>query len=184
MFKAFIHRRIAALERAWGYDASYLHDVTDASPPAFVKFAMFQWMASHRERVPRDAWFAARIAAALCEDCGPCTQLVVNMALRDGMTPEAIASLLRGDLEQAGGDAELGFRYGIAVANGTNDASQLCADAEARYGKRGLVSLAFAVASSRVYPTIKRGLGHGMACSRIVVSDETVTIREAPRKAA
>jgi hypothetical protein len=184
MFKQFLHRRIAALERAFGYDATYLHDVTDASTSAFVKFVMFQWMSSHRDRIPRDAWFAARIAVALSEDCGPCTQLVVNMALRDGMKPNAVASLLRGDLEQAGPDAELGFRYGIAVANGTDDALRLCENAEARYGKRGLVSLAFAVACSRVYPALKRGLGHGMACSKIVVSDETVTIREETRKAA
>jgi alkylhydroperoxidase/carboxymuconolactone decarboxylase family protein YurZ len=184
MFKLFIHRRIAALERAFGYDAAYLHEVADASTPAFVKFTGFQWMSSHRDQIPRDAWFAARIAAALSEDCGPCTQLVVNMALRNGMKPDAIASLLRGDLEQAGADAELGFRYGIAVANGTDDTLRLCEDAEARYGKRGLVSLAYAVACSRVYPALKRGLGHGMACSSIVVSDETVTIREAPRKAA
>jgi len=184
MFKRFIHRRIAKLERAFGYDATYLHDVTNASTSAFAKFTAFQWMSSHRDRIPRDAWFAARIAAALSEDCGPCTQLVVNMALRSGMKPGAIASLLRGDLEQAGADAELGFRYGIAVANGTDDALRLCEDAEARYGKRGLVSLAYAVACSRVYPALKRGLGHGVACSSIVVSDETVTIREAPRKAA
>jgi hypothetical protein len=184
MFKQFLHRRIARLERAFGYDATYFHEVVEASTPAFAKFTAFQWMSSHRDQIPRDAWFAARIAAALCEDCGPCTQLVVNMALREKMSPLAIASLLRGDLEQAGGDAELGFRYGIAVANNTDDAVQLCEDVEARYGKRGLVSLAYAVACSRVYPALKRGLGHGAVCSKIVVSDETVTIREAPRKAA
>ncbi len=184
MFKQFLHRRIAALERAFGYDATYIHEVVDASTPAFAKFTAFQWMSSHRDRIPRDAWFAARIAAALSEDCGPCTQLVVNMALRDGMNSRAIASLLRGDLEQAGSDAEFGFRYGIAVANGTDDSLRLCEQAEARYGKRGLVSLAFAVACSRVYPALKRGLGHGVACSKIVVSDETVIIREETRKAA
>jgi alkylhydroperoxidase/carboxymuconolactone decarboxylase family protein YurZ len=184
MFKQFLHRRIAKLERAFGYDATYFHEVVDASTPAFAKFTAFQWMSSHRDHIPRDAWFAARIAAALSEDCGPCTQLVVNMALRQGMNANAIASLLRGDLEQAGADAELGFRYGIAVANGTDDCLRLAEEAEARYGKRGLVSLAYAVACSRVYPALKRGLGHGVTCSSIVVSDVTITIREAPRKAA
>ncbi len=179
MFKQFLHGRLARLERGFGYDASYLHEVLDASTPAFFKFALFQTMSSHRDRAPRDAWYAARIAAALCEDCGPCTQLVVDMALRENMPPEAIAALLRGDLEAAGPDAELGFRYGIAVANNTPDALTLCETAERRYGKRGLVSLAFAVASSRVYPTIKRGLGHGVACSKIVVSDQTVTLKHA-----
>jgi hypothetical protein len=179
MFKRFLHDRLAKLERSFGYDASYLHEVLDASAPAFFKFALFQTMSSHRDRVPRDGWYAARIAAALCEDCGPCTQLVVDMALREDMPPEAIAALLRGDLEAAGPDAELGFRYGVAVANNTPDAPALSETAERRYGKRGLVSLAFAVASSRVYPTIKRGLGHGVACSKIVVSDQTVTLKHA-----
>ena len=74
MFKSYLHRTIAAMERAFSYDATYAHEMLDASTPAFVKFALFKTMASHRDSVSREAWFAAKLAAAMSEDCGPCAQ--------------------------------------------------------------------------------------------------------------
>ena len=179
MIKSFLHRAIAKLEKSYGYDASYLHEVLEVSTPAFLKFGLFQTMSNHRDGAPRDAYCAARMAATLSEDCGPCTQLVVDMALKAGMLPARIAAILRGDLEQAGTDAELGFRYGIAVAQNTINAAALSEEVEKRYGKRALVSMAYAVACSRVYPALKRGLGHGAACSKINVSDETIVLKQA-----
>ncbi len=179
MLKAYLHRRIAKMERSYGYDGTYMHEMLDASLAAFVKFALFQIMSAHRDGVPKEAWLAARIAAALAEDCGPCTQLVVDMALRDGMPGAGIAALLRGDIEQAGAEAALGFRYGMAVATNAAAALELVETARQRYGARGLVSLSFAVASARVYPSLKRGLGHGMACSRISVDDVTIAWKRA-----
>ena len=179
MIKTFLHRSVAKLEKSYGYDARYLHEVIDVSPSAFFKFGLFQVMSNHRDGAPADAYCAARIAATLSEDCGPCAQLTVDMALAAGVDPKRIAALLRGDLEQAGKDAELGFRYGIAVSQNTPDAVRLSEEVERRYGKRALVSMAYAVACSRVYPALKRGLGHGAACAKINVSDETIVLRQA-----
>jgi hypothetical protein len=179
MLKRFFHGHIRRLESAYGYDAGYLHEVLDASMSAFVKFALFQTMSSHRQDVPADALYAAKIAATLSEDCGPCTQLVVDMALRQGVAARAIAALLRGDIDGAGADASLGFRYGIAVATNDPDAVTLAEKAEQRFGKRGLVSLAFAVTSSRVYPCLKRGLGHGIACTKITLAGQSIAVKQA-----
>jgi len=179
VIRSYFHRSVARLEKSYGYDATYLHEVIDISPRAFFKFGLFQIMSYHRDGAPRDAYCAARIAATLSEDCGPCAQLTVDMALEAGVDPKRIRALLRGDLEQAGPDAELGFRYGIAVSQNTLDAPALSAEVERRYGKRALVSMAYAVACSRVYPALKRGLGHGAACSKIEVSDETIVLKKA-----
>ena len=59
MLKSFLHKRVSKLEKSFGYDASYIHEVIETSRPAFLKFTLFQTMSSHREDVPRDAWFAA-----------------------------------------------------------------------------------------------------------------------------
>ncbi len=179
MLKLYLHSYIAKMERAFGYDGAYMHEILEASLPAFLKVALFQAMSSHRDGVPREAYFAAKLAGALSEDCGPCSQLVVDMALKDGVDAKIIASLVRGDVEQAGADAALGFRYGMAVATNSRDAAILAEEAVRKYGKRGLVSLAFSVASARVYPTLKRGLGHGAACQKIVVFDETIAVKRA-----
>ncbi len=179
MMKRWLHRATRKLESRFNYDATYLHEVIDASPVAAIKFGFFQIMSQHRKGVSKDAYFAARLAAALSEDCGPCSQLVVNFALQEKVRPQVLAALLRGDLEKAGKDAELGFRYGIAVGQNTQDAPALAQQAEKRFGKQGMVTLAFAVASARVYPAIKRGMGHGAACSTIIVATETIVLGEA-----
>ena len=43
-----------------------------------------------------------------------------------------------------------------------------------RWGRRALVSLAFAIHCARIYPTVKYALGHGKACMRIVVGGTPV----------
>jgi hypothetical protein len=179
MFKSYLHRKVAAMERAFGYDATYVHEMLDASTPAFLKFGLFQKMGSHQDNVSCEAWYAAKLAAVMSEDCGPCAQLGVDMALRAGVDAKIVASLARRDLVGAGADAALGFRYGEAVATNSPEAPALAAEAEARYGKRGLVSLALAVAGARVYPTLKRGLGHGAACQRLVVANDTIAVKPA-----
>ena len=36
--------------------------------------------------------------------------------------------------------------------------------------------LAFAMAAARVYPTVKYALGHGKACTRLVVGGESIAV--------
>ncbi len=179
MLRNLLRWPVRKLERDFAYDASYVHEMIDASPGAGFKFALFQLMSGHRQDVPKAAWYAAKIAATVSEDCGPCTQLIVDAALRDGVPEACISPLLLGNPEEAGPDAAFGFRYGSAVATNAPEAVQIAGEALTRYGRRGLVSLSFAVASSRVYPALKRGLGHGAACSRIVVSGEAIMVKKA-----
>ncbi len=177
MLKQILHKRISQFEKAFGYDGTYMHEVLDASLVAFLKFSLFQIMSQHREQVPYVAWSAARLAATLSEDCGPCTQLGIDMALRAHVPADTLKALLRGDLEHVDADASLGFRYGTAVAQNSPDAVALAEEVEQRYGKRGAVSLAFAVTSVRVYPALKRGLGHGAACSKLSVASESILVK-------
>lgn len=38
-----------------------------------------------------------------------------------------------------------------------------------RYGEEGLVELALAIASARVFPVTKRALGYALSCSKVEV---------------
>lgn len=176
MLGAIFHRIVARFERSFGYDGGYLHEMVDASARSAFKFMLFQPLANHRENVPREAWFAAKLAGAMSEDCGPCSQLVVDMALEAGVSAATLIALARDQMTQAGADAALGFRYGRAVAVNQADAASLAREVRERFGDRGLVSLAFAVASARVFPTLKRGMGHGAACRKLVIEEEVVPV--------
>ena len=87
MIRSLLHRTINRFERHYGYDGTYMHEILNASVGAFFKLTLAQMMNLHREGVPADAVHAARITTARFEDCGPCAQLVVNMALEAGVAP-------------------------------------------------------------------------------------------------
>ena len=179
MFKSMMHAATRKMERMFGYDATYIHEVIDTSEAAGLKFMLSQFVGQHRDGVPKDAWYAAKLAAALSEDCGPCTQLCIDMAVRARIKPEKLAALVRGDIEAAGDDAAFGYRYGMAVATNSADSLELVEQAEKRYGAKGKVSLALVVAATRVYPALKRGLGHGAACAKIEVANESIAVKRA-----
>lgn len=180
MFRWIIKRRVAAFERDFGYDATYVRDILDASALAMWRFYPIGALSNYRQDIPPEPWHAAKIMATLSEDCGPCTQLVVTMAERDGVNPGTIRAILAGDVTAMGPDAALGYKFANAVIErDISEADELRAQILTRWGKRALVSLTLTIAASRVYPIVKYGLGHGRACTRIRVAgaDEPVAVR-------
>ncbi|MGQ0701033.1 MAG: hypothetical protein ACT4PZ_22675 [Panacagrimonas sp.] len=167
MIDRFLHRQIARFERRYDYDMSYGHELLDISRPAFLRFARVTGMSTHREAVPLDAWYAAKLVATLAEDCGPCTQLATDMARQDGVDPTLLSALVEGNEAGMSEDARLGWRFARAVLAHDSQADMLRERIVERWDKRALVSLASVLAASRVYPTLKYALGHGRACTRV-----------------
>lgn len=181
MLRWIARRRLAAFERAFNYDASYMHDMLDVSWSGFLRFSQVAKLAQHREDVPLDAWYAAKIAAMLAEDCGPCTQLTITMAEAEGVSQTVLRGILEGDERAMGPDAALALRFARASLAHDSQADALREQIMARWGKRALLSLAFAIAASRLFPSVKYALGHGRACSRIRVGEvETRPAHVAP----
>jgi hypothetical protein len=177
MLKWMIRRRIAAFDRDYGYDSSYANDILDVSTRALFVFSRIGPMSRYRRDVPRDAWFAAKIASALNEDCGPCTQLVVTMAEREGVNAELLRAVVSRDVHAMTEDAALGFRFARATL-AHDPAADEYREAIARcWGEHAVVSLAFAIASSRVFPTVKYALGHGRTCHRVTVGGAVTPVR-------
>jgi alkylhydroperoxidase/carboxymuconolactone decarboxylase family protein YurZ len=165
-----INRQMTAFERDFDYDMSYARDILSAGLGAFRRFSASFGMARHRDNVARDAWYAAKIAAAFSEDCGPCTQLFVSMAERDGVNPATLRAILAADEKAMSPDAALGYRFARAViARDISESDRLRTEVLQRWGQRGLVSLALTIASSRVFPALKYALGHGSACTKVRV---------------
>lgn len=167
MLRQFLHSRITAFERDYGYDMRYGHEMLDASLPAFLRFSRITGLAQHREEAPLPAWYAAKLIATLHEDCGPCAQLVATMAERAGVDPGIVRGIASGDEQAMGPEAALACRYTTAVLAHDPEADRLRAKIETLWGKRAVISLALAIASARVFPTVKYALGHGHACSRV-----------------
>ena len=174
MLKAIARNRIRAFSHRYDYDARYMEAVLDASPAAFFKFAKLADAASHRESAPIDAYFAAKIAGARAEDCGPCTQLTVNMALEAGMGRDQIEAVLRCDYVAMNEDTVLAFRFAQAIINRTSNEDELREAVRTAWGDKGVIDLTFSLQLGRMFSMVKAGLGFARQCRRVSVGDTLV----------
>jgi hypothetical protein len=175
MIKWTLRRAISKFERDWNYDASYMRDIIDASPRAAWLFNRVTALGQFRRDVPVEAWFAAGITAVHHEDCGPCTQLGVTMAERAGVRPAVLRAVLTDNPDAMPADVALVWRFTHAMLAHDPEADRYREAIVKRWGRRALVSLAFAITAARIYPTVKYALGHGQACMRVVVGGTPVT---------
>jgi alkylhydroperoxidase family enzyme len=177
MLKWLIRRRLDAFQRKFGYDVDYARDILAADPTALLRFARLDGLTRYRRDVPLEAYYAAKLIGTVHEDCGPCTQLVVAMALHDGVAPRVLAHVLDGDDAALDDDVRIAARFTRATLAHAPAADELRDAIVARWGPRALVSLAFAIAAARLYPTIKYALGHGKTCQRVLVAGEAIAPR-------
>jgi hypothetical protein len=176
MLKWFIRSRLAAFERRYGYDTGYVRLLLDTDTRAFLAYAKVEAMSNYHRGAPKDAWYAAKLVGAIAEDCGPCSQLVVALAQKDGVRGDTLAAVLGGDDDALPSDVRLAVRFARATLAHDPAADDLREQIVAAWGAKGLVSIAFAIASARVFPTVKYALGFGRACQRVIVDGAPVAV--------
>ena len=182
--KWIIRRKLKAFGRENHYDVSHMHELLNADLGAFLKFARATALGYYRKDLPLEVHYAAGLTAVIHADCGPCTQLGVNFALKAGLSARTVAAIASGDDAAMSPEVALGVRFARAVIARDAEADTLRAEIVRRWGQRALISLTFAIIAAALYPTLKYGLGHGQACTRIVVGDQSITPRQAPLGAA
>jgi len=161
-------RLIDSAEKKLGEKMDYMRDIASASPAAFYKFALFMLFASHRKAAPVEAQYLAAIGALQHEDCGPCLQIAVNQALAQRVAPEILSAAIAGG-GALDSDHRLYLEFGRAVAANAPEAEELRLKVAGKLSAPAMVDLAIAIASARVFPTLKRGLGHARSCSIVQV---------------
>lgn len=182
MLKWFLHRNLRGMEKKYGYDATYGHEMIDGSLSAFLRFATIQSAGgTFRGGAAPNAWFAAGIAGALMEDCGPCVQIASDIAIEQGMSADIIKQLLSGAPTDA--DAQLGFDYGRALIAAAPNLDDLREKIEAKWGKPALMALTLRAMTARNFPVIKRALGHAKTCQRVRVGKDDIAVNQALKAA-
>jgi len=177
MLKSLFRRTVSAFERQWNYDASYLREIIDASPRAAWRFLNATRLGNYQRDVPIEALAAAGLTAVRSDDCGPCTQLGTAMAERRGVRPETLRAILEENVAAMPDDVALVWRFTKAVLAHDTAADDYRAVILERWGPRAIVTLAFAITTARIYPTVKYAMGHGKACTRVVVGGVPVAIQ-------
>jgi hypothetical protein len=170
MLRWLIHRKLSAEEKKLGVSVDYLRHVADVSPAAFLRFCSILPFANSRKVLPKDAWFVAQIVALQHKDCGPCLQIGVNLARQNGVDPALLRATLDGHCDDMPQEMVDVLRFTQSVVTGSDDDDALRETLRKRYGERGLIELAYAIASSRIPPTVKRCLGYAKSCSLVSVA--------------
>ena len=173
MLRALLDRfAIRPFERAFSYDASYMRPLLAARPASFLKFSVLSGLVERRD-APAEALAAAGVVATLREDCGPCTQIGVDIAVRGGVDRQVLRAILAGDTTAMGESAALAYRFAQASLDRDMAAADPLRDEIVRrWGDKGLVAIALTITTGRMYPTLKYALGYGKACSRVTVAGE------------
>jgi hypothetical protein len=159
-------------------------EVIDADPRALIAFSKVLPMANYHKDVPLPSYYAAKIVGAMTEDCGPCTQLVIDMAQRAGVDPAILRAVVARDVTAMPFEVALAVRFAEASLHRAPEVDDLREEIVRRFGKRGLVSLAFAITAARIFPTLKYALGHGRACTRLTIGGEVRPVRDELTQAA
>lgn len=168
--RAFVRLVQRKAERKLRVPADYLGRMGESSFSGFLRFLMFLPLAAYRRRSDPALVHAVRIVATQHEDCGPCVQIAVNAALDDGMEPQAIRAVLDRSHELMPGTLSLVVRFaeGVLARDGSEEESRN--EIERQLGATVLTELSLAIASARVFPTVKRGLGFARSCSLVKVA--------------
>jgi len=176
MRKFIARRMLRAYSKRYGYNTSYLEMMLRQSPSAFFKFASVAKAAAHREVVPIEMSFAAKLTGAMAEDCGPCTQLCVDMALEAGMAKDQIEAVLRRDVRAMTAAVALAFQFADAVVHRSPEDEAFRQAVHARWGEKGVIDLTMALQMGRLFPMIKLALGYAKECRRVIVAGDQVDV--------
>ena len=177
MLKWLVGKQLAKFQKQWNYDTGYVREIlNDAGLPAIMPLQALQKL-HYRRNVPLDVYYGAALTAGKEADCGPCLQLGVSMAEAEGVKPAVIRSILQRDYERLSKETLLGVEIALSTIARDGSGDEAREEILRRWGRAGLVSLAYAIVGAQAYPTFKYAIGHGHACVRLRVGNENVPMQ-------
>ena len=176
MLKWIVKKQLDKFTRRWAYDTGYAREIVDeAGVGAIMPMQALAKLGAYR-KAPRDAYYGAALTAGKAADCGPCLQLGVKMAEDAGVNAATIRAILERDYAKLSKEALLGVELALATIARDGSGEEVRTEILRRWGRAGLVSLAYAILAAQAYPTFKYAIGYGHACERVRVGGETIAM--------
>ena len=175
MLKWFLHKMTERMSTETGYDNTYLHEIINVSGTAALRFLGLP-MLSQMRGSNKEIWAGSALGSVLDGDCGPCAQLVLDAAVDAGVDVAKLKACLKGDLEAAG-DVGLGFKFALAAIADAPELNDYREEIMSKSGQLAVISASYAAATSRAYPVMKRGLGHGDLCQKLDLGGEQLAVK-------
>lgn len=174
MLRYLFNKALIKFSKRYHYDVAYMQFLLRGSLSGFIKFSLFQAMSAHNHGVPAGPYFTAKIRTALWDDCGPCSQLTVDMALEAGVPADQVSAIVANDIARLSEHNALALRFTEKVLSHDPEADAIRDQIHALWGDHGLITLGFVISSCRVYPALKYSLGYGRSCTRININNKPI----------
>jgi alkylhydroperoxidase family enzyme len=168
LIQRFIFSRLDAFEKYSRVSAEYCRWMANVSPRAFFQFGKLGKLAQYRHALPADASAVAHLVAARSEDCGPCVQISVNFALRDGVSKDIVRAVLDRQPDRLPPKLADVYRFADCVVSGGDD-DTLRERVRGHYGDEALIEMGLAMAVGRTFPVVKRTIGYAKSCSLVKI---------------
>ena len=149
---------IRTTEKETGASAAYLGLLRRLSGGLFWRLVLA--LGSLRTRAPHpQARAVASLVAIQSQDCGPCLEISVRFALRDGCSKELVGAVLHGNMEPLPPELQTVYRLAQAVYRHEPEVAELSELLEKQLGPKVRADVALTLAFTPIYPFLKRALG-------------------------
>jgi hypothetical protein len=99
----------------------------------------------------------------------PLLSASVNQASKAGVPVEQLRAALDGKPDDLPEELRDAYHFAMTVVTRNGDEDALRERIRLRYGDEGLIEMALAIASCRVFPITKRALGYAVSCTAMPV---------------
>lgn len=145
-------------EKQTGSPAPHLKKLSRLSGPLFWRLILA--LSALRSRAPHvEARAVASLLAVLEQDCGPCLEIAVRMALQEGARDEVLEAVLAASPERLPAPLQAVYNLGRAVSERSAEVSRWSREVEQSLGAETLADVALALAFTPLFPRLKRALG-------------------------
>ena len=160
---------LEGFESHYDYDTSYMKEMLKENPKAFETFEAFLPMSVFVNKSPKDVIFIAKLTSMKNEDCGACLELNINMAIEAGVNKDIIKEILFNEGKNLAKELKTVYDFSLKVGNKEDIDEELYANMNSLYTKDVIVEIALAIASTKIFPTIKRVLNDIHSCANVKV---------------
>jgi alkylhydroperoxidase family enzyme len=155
----------AGIEKFVGIKLPYLRHIGATSPRLFYRFLKIFSFANCAKKASKEAIHTAAMVATRAEDCGECVQIGVNIAKRDGLSPELLRALVDGERNALPPHLQRVFDFAKACLTPEGPSEESRQALRRELGEAAVIELAMTIAAARVFPLVKRALGYSVSCS-------------------
>ena len=160
---------LEGFQNHYNYDTSYMKEMLKNAPEAYQTFEAFLPMANFVKEIPLDVLYVAKVTAMKNEDCAACLQLNVDMALEAGINKNIIKEIIYNDGRNLTSELKNIYDFSLIIVQNRNMDEALYDTIISKYSKSVIIELALALASAKIFPTIKRTLNEAESCKLIEI---------------